>query len=44
MAVFPELRNGDTTPESGSAPSTPAVMSSISQAMSVDSPVARKKP
>ena len=24
MAVFPELRNGETTPESGSAPSTPA--------------------
>jgi hypothetical protein len=44
IAVFPELRNGETTPESGSAPSTPAVTSSISQAISMVSPVARNSP
>ncbi len=30
IAVLPELRNGETTPESGSAPSTPELISSIS--------------
>jgi hypothetical protein len=44
MAVLPELRNGETTPESGSTPSTPELMSSISKAMRLDSPSARKKP
>ena len=44
IAVFPELRNGDTTPESGSAPSTPEVISSISQAMSVDEARCQKEP
>ena len=44
MAVFPELRKGDTTPESGSTPSTPELISSISKAMRLDSPSARKKP
>ena len=43
MAVFPELRNGDTTPESGSAPSTPAEISNISKASREASPSARKK-
>ncbi len=31
IAVLPELRNGDTTPESGIAPRTPPEISSISQ-------------
>ena len=44
MAVLPELRNGDTTPESGSTPSTPELISSISKAIRLASPSARKKP
>ena len=40
----PELRNGDTTPDSGSAPNTPALISSISKAISADSPSARNIP
>ena len=38
MAVLPELRKGETTPESGMAPSAPPEMSSISKAMSEPSP------
>ena len=44
MAVLPELRNGDTTPESGSRPSTPELISSISKAMRLARPSPRKKP
>ena len=44
MAVLPELRNGETTPESGSAPSTPELISSISKAIRLARPSARKKP
>ena len=44
MAVFPELRNGDTTPDSGSAPNTPALISIISKAIKLPRPKARKNP
>ena len=35
IAEFPELRNGETTPDSGMAPSTPPEISSISIAIKV---------
>ena len=44
MAVLPELRNGDTTPESGSTPSTPELISSISKAIRLASPMPRNLP
>src|SRR5260221_13858085 len=44
MAVLPELKNGDTTPESGMAPSTPPEIKSISNAISAPSPKAKNIP
>ena len=42
--MLPKLRNGDTTPDNGIAPSTPPEISSISNAISADKPSARNIP
>jgi hypothetical protein len=44
IAVFPELRNGETTPERGIAPSAPPDMRSISSAIKAVRPVPRNTP
>src|SRR5262245_44035566 len=44
MAVLPELRKGETTPESGRTPNTPQVISTISDASREARPSDRKKP
>ena len=41
--MLPELKNGDTTPDSGIAPSTPPEISSISNAISAAKPERQKQ-
>ena len=41
IAVLPELRNGDTTPDSGITPSTPPVINNISNANRLAKPSAK---
>ena len=44
MADLPEERKGEVTPDSGSRPSTPPLISAVSRASSSVRPRARKKP